>query len=403
MKIGALGASITSLLAILVFLSGKAYFSIMPLFIFLPLSATLTMFAAYSHPTPPKDLLTILILLGLGLCFMMIPGMAGLLSIGGVFVVLIFLLLRQKSQSRFSVLWGIGLYGFALAAMLISLIFSPPTASILLLLAYAILLPICPLHGASIVSFSRLGGIFPNFLALFLPALGLKGVLGILPDLPPGLMNIVSIFSLIGAVYGGFRALVQNNICHRLSYAGLTFWSILWWYLANTGMETAPAILYFCALALIMQGLFISGYCLEKRQGNLNLDQLGGLARLMPRFGVLLSLLVAAGMGLPLLGSFSALISVATSPEIILSRGFVIVLLAWLLASWYFPVFMQHILLGPPKPDRIYPDLVTSEKLSLTLIVAMIVILGIAPYAFFGSGAFPARDLPVQEVQSRLK
>jgi len=395
MKRIAPGITLAILLTLPFFLSGETAL----LSLLLPLAATFTLLAAYSHQSDVADLLTLLILLGLGLGFMMMSGSTALLFLGGVFIVLIVLLFRQLSRSRFPALWGIGLYGFALLCLLVSFVFSSPTASILLLLSYAILLPACPLHGASIVSFSRLKGVLPNFLALFLPALGLKGVLMILPDLPTLVLSIVSVFALIGALYGGIRALVQSNLRHRLAYAALSFWSILWWYLANTGRGSTPAILYFCALGLIMQGLFIAAYLLEKRQGELNLDQLGGLARAMPRFGVFLSLLVAAAMGLPLFGSFTALIAMATSPEIRLSWRFVIVLLAWLLSSWHFPLFMQGILLGPSKTDRIYRDLHSSETLSLTLIIAMIVLLGIAPQVLIA----PTQTAPVQEAISWLK
>ncbi len=399
MNAGALGITLASLPVLLFFLSGGATSLATLHVLLLPLAAALTLLAAYSNLTKTADLLTLLLLLCFGLGFMIAPGIIGLFSLGGVFIVLILLLIRQKSRSRFSALWGIGLYGFALVSLFTSLVLPPPMASVLLLLVHAILLPTCPLHGASIVSSSRLGGIYPNFLALFLPALGLKGVLEILTELPSEVLGIVSIFALIGSVYGCIRTLAQSNIRHRLAYTGLSFWSILWWYLAKTGTKSAPAILYFCAFALIMQGLFIAGYVLEKRQGDLNLDQLGGLARRMPRFGILLSLLVAAGIGLPLFGPFSALISMVTSPAITLSWGFVIVLLAWLLASWNFPLFMQRILLGPPKQDQIHSDLVPSEILSLTLIVAIILILGIAPKTFIG----PSQTLPVQEAISRLK
>ncbi len=400
-KISAIGIALATLIVLPVLLSGEAASLSAPLTLLLPLAAILTLLAALSHETAPSDLLTLLIFLGLGLGFMIVPGKIGHLSLGGVFIVLILLLIRQKSRSRFSELWGVGLYGFALVMLIASLVSSPSTGRILLLLTYAVLLPTCPLHGASIVTFSRLGGILPNFFALFLPALGLKGVLGILAELPPQLMGIVSIFALIGALYGGVRALVQTHIRPRLAYAGLTFWSILWWYLAGTGIGTAPAILYFCAIALTMQGLFLSGQVLETRHGELHLNQLGGVARVMPRFGILLSLLVAAAMGLPLFGSFTALFAMATSPEITLSWGVAVVLLAWLLASWHFPLFMQRILLGPAKPGRIYRDLVPSETLSLTLIVAMIVILGIAPDALFGPEFSLQQSLVVHDAKPR--
>ncbi len=399
MKKVALGITLATHIGLSVFLSGGTTSLMTPLVLLLPLAATFTLLAADGHLTDRAELLTLLLLLCLGLGFMMLPGGASLLALGGVFIVLIVLLFREQSRSRFSVLWGIGLYGFALAALFASFAVSSPTASTLLFIAYAILLPTCPLHGASIVCASRLRGIPPNFLALFLPILGLHGALGILPDLPSALMNVVSVFALIGALYGGIRAVVQTNIRHRLAYAALSFWSILWWYLASPGMEAATAMLYLCALGLIMQGLFVSVQLLEKRHGLLNLDQLGGLAQVMPRFGVLLSLLVAAGMGLPLFGSFTALLAMATSPATTLSWGFVLVLLAWLLSSWHFPLFMQRILMGPPKPDRIYRDLDRSETLSLTLIVVMIVILGIAPQVLIGS----AQTLSVQKANSRIK
>lgn len=265
MKTAALGITLSILLVLPVFFAGETT----PLILLLPLAATFTLLVAKAHPTSSTELGTLMLLMGLGLGFMMIPGTIGRLFLAGILIVLILLLLRQKIRSRFPAYWGIGLYGFALTSLLISLVFSPPTASILLFLSYAVLLPVCPLHGASIVSFSRLNGILPNFLALFLPALGLHGVLMIRADLPTSLMGIVVILALIGTIYGGILALVQTNIRHRLAYAGFSFWSILWWYLAGSGTENAPAILYFCALALIMQGLFIAGYCLEKRQGDL--------------------------------------------------------------------------------------------------------------------------------------
>jgi len=402
-KISAIGIALTTLVALPLLLSGDPASLSTSLTVLLPLAAILTLLAALSHETAPSDLLSLLILLGLGLGFMIVPGKIGSLSLGGVFVLLIFLLSRQKSRSRFSGLWGVGLYGFALVMLMASFVFSPSTGRILLLLAYAVLLPTCPLHGASIVTFSRLGGIFPSFFALFLPALGLKGILGILAELPPQLMGIVSIFALIGALYGGVRALVQTHIRPRLAYAGLTFWSILWWYLAGTGIGTAPAILYFCAIGLTMQGLFLSGQVLEARHGDLDLNQLGGVARVMPRFGILLSLLVAAAMGLPFFGSFTALFSMATSPAITLSWSVSAVLLAWFLASWHFPLFMQRILLGPSKPGRIYRDLVPSETFSLTLIVALIVMLGIAPDALFGPEFSLQQSPAVQEAKSKFR
>ncbi len=394
-----IGITTAILVALLFFLSAETASLITTLIILLPLAATLTALAFFSHETSKIDWLILLILLVFGLAFMMLRGNMALPSLSGILITLIVLLIRQNKRSRFSALWGIGLYGFALAALLFSFVLPPAIGQIALFLAYAILLPLFPLHGANIVTFGRLSGILPGFLALLLPALGLKGMLILLPELSPALLNVVSILALCGALYGGIRAGLQCNISHRLAYAGLTFWSILWWYLARTGIESAPAILYFTAFALGMQGFFLCWHLLEARYGELNLDKLGGLARTMPRFGLLLGLLVVAAVGLPFFAPFTALLAMATSSEITLSWDFSLILLAWFLASWHFPLLMQRMLWGPPQTGRRHRDLVPRESISLAVIVAMIVILGIAPYTFI-AGSLQTQKLLAQNVQA---
>ncbi|MFQ5580570.1 MAG: proton-conducting transporter membrane subunit [Nitrospiria bacterium] len=403
MKIIALGTTLSTLLALLVLLPGNVHFLIMPLMVFLPLSAALTLLASFSHEITPGDLPILLILLGLGLGYMMHDGEIGLSCLAGVLGIMIFLLSRQNRRSRFSGKWAIALYGLALAALIASLILSPSSGGAPLLITYAVLFPVFPFHGAYVVTSGHLRGVLSGFLFLFLPTLGFKGVLVILHETPTVFIQGLMVFALIGALYGGIRALVQLNGSHRLAYSGFAFWSILWWFLASTGEETAPAVLYFCALALIMQGLFLSWRLLEARHGDLNLEKLGGLARVMPRFGVLLSLLIAAVMGLPLFGLFTALIEMVLSPAIQLSWSFAFILLAWFLASWHFPVLMQQILFGQPKPGRMYRDLARSESLSLTLIVVMTLILGIAPYTLFGVGPFAKQAAPITQASAKIK
>jgi len=395
MKRSAFGIALAAFF-ILPFLNPGAAAPTRALISLLSLAAVFTLLAADSHDSSPLEGFGLLIFLGLGLGFIMRPGVIGRLFLGGVFIGLIFLLLQGTGLSRFSKRWALGLYSLALAALLASLLASPQTAFIFLFLAYATLLPIFPLHGASIVLFGHLGGILPNFLALYLPALGLTGILPLLSHLPPELLEIISIFALLGAIYGGIRALVQTNLRHRLSYAALGFWSILWWYLAAGGEGNPAAIRYFCAFSFVLQGFFMGVGLLERRHGKLHLDQLGGLAQGMPRFGVLLSLLCAAGIGLPLFGPFTALASMMTSSEVAFSWSFVVILFAWILVSWHFPLLMQHLLFGPSKADRPCKDLGRSETLSLVLLVAMIVLLGIAPEALFG-----ARNLPLQAASAQ--
>jgi NADH:ubiquinone oxidoreductase subunit 4 (subunit M) len=71
----------------------------------------------------------------------------------------------------------------------------------------------------------------------------------------------------------------------------------------------------------------------------------------------------------------------------------IIILLTWLLASWYFPRLMQQVLFGPLAPRfKAAPDLHLDERFSLILLLVLLVMLGIVPSDWFG-GADPVSSI----------
>ena len=258
-------------------------------------------------------------------------------------------------------------------------------ANITLFFVAALMIPLFPLHGVYVAALTRLPGYLPMCLAILLPTVGLYGLMGLLPEMPAEFLKGVSVLALFGALYGSLKALVQFRVTRLLAYASLAFFSILWWYLAVTGTSTPQAAVYTSAVALVIGGLFLAWHRVQVRYGDLDLNQIGGLARPMPRFAILLSLLVMAAVGLPPFGLFSGYMAILLHPSIVISWDLMVILLTWLAASWYLFRLMQRLLFGPHRSDIRYEDLRPTEVAPLLIVLLILLALGITPYGFFES------------------
>jgi NADH:ubiquinone oxidoreductase subunit 5 (subunit L)/multisubunit Na+/H+ antiporter MnhA subunit len=254
-----------------------------------------------------------------------------------------------------------------------------------LLCVTAVLLPLFPLHGVYLAAQTRLPGYASAGLAIVLPLAGIYGAANVLPGLPAGLLNGVEVLALFGAVYASIKALAQVRARRLLAYGGLAFYSILWWHLASAGRVMSQDAIYAGAAALVAAGLCLSWRVVQTRYGDLPLDRIRGLARPMPRFAMLLGLLVMAAVGLPPFGLFSGYIALLLDPALDVSAGgsaaITVVLFAWFIASWYLYTLMQRILFGPHRPDLPYHDLRPAEIAPLVAVLLMLLALGVAPHA----------------------
>ncbi|HTN43698.1 MAG TPA: proton-conducting transporter membrane subunit [Nitrospiria bacterium] len=263
-----------------------------------------------------------------------------------------------------------------------------PAPTLAILAASALLLPLFPFHGVYVTALTRLPGYGPVLVALLLPAAGFYGLVHLLPDLPPELLGNVSRLALIGALYGTFRALMQDRPKRLTAYAGLVFYSVLWWHLAAARSPTPQAGVYAGSAALLTGGLFFAFNRLEARYGDLGADpgigRMGGLALPMPRFATMLGFLVMATVGLPPFGLFSGFIGMLLNPPVtrlIETPGaLLVILLAWFGASWYLFRMMQRLLFGPHRPEILYEDLRPTEVASFMIVLALLIGLGLAPH-----------------------
>ena len=116
----------------------------------------------------------------------------------------------------------------------------------------------------------------------------------LIPKLPPRHFRRSASLAAVGAVWGSIKALAQVRVPLLLAHAGLALYSVLWWHLAQVGKLTPHSMLYVSALTLALGGLTFGWDRLRVRYGDLDLNQIGGLFKPMPRFALCMGLLVMA-------------------------------------------------------------------------------------------------------------
>lgn len=254
-----------------------------------------------------------------------------------------------------------------------------PATRIALLCFVALALPLFPFHAAYLIGFTKAGGYTGVILALLLPVAGLYGLAHLAHDLPPQVLRAVGVLAVFGALYGSFKALAQSRIPQLLAYAGLAFYSVLWWRFAVTGELPPASSRYGVAVALVTAGLLLAFQRLRRRYGELILERMHGLARPMPRFAGLFALLVMAAVGLPPFGLFFSHSEMLLQPTAAISSALAVILLTWFLASWYLFRMMQRLLFGPHRADLRYEDFRAVETIYFAALLVVLALLTLAP------------------------
>jgi NADH:ubiquinone oxidoreductase subunit 5 (subunit L)/multisubunit Na+/H+ antiporter MnhA subunit len=246
-------------------------------------------------------------------------------------------------------------------------------------LVAGLFLPLFPFHVVYVTALTRAPRGLTVALSILLPALGVGGAAVLIPKLPPPALSAVGVLAAVGAVWGSIKALVQVRVSRLLAHAGLALYSVLWWHLAQVGKLTPHSMVYASAVTLALGGLTLGWDRVRVRHGDLDLNQIGGLFKPMPRFALCMALLVMAVAGLPPFAQFFGYLAMLLGPSTKLSAGLVAVIAAWFAASWYMFGLMRRLLFGPHRTDLRYEDLGPAEIGAFVVVIALLILLGSVP------------------------
>lgn len=338
------------------------------------------------HPDKETSISLSLTLLfgGLGLGVVAGQGPASSIFLGGIFGLFILTFMRHRRLDRDTPWKAIGLLTAGLLSLLVSLLASDHWWVLTMLIPLTMLWPLLPVHGVFVAAVSCLPGTLPSFFAVLLPSLGFHGINNLLPFIPEGVSNLLWMVAIVSALYGSLLATSQDSMDSLLAYAQMALGSILWWYVSVTHSVSSGAVVYLGGLSLVICGLLVANQHIRTRFNHLDLTVSHGLAHVMPRFSTLFVLLITAAVGLPIFTLFSAFMEMMLGLSSPWAGTLFMILLTWLMASWYFPRLMQQILFGRLSPSiKTGHDLHLDEKVSLILLLVLLLMLGSAPSHWF--------------------
>jgi NADH-quinone oxidoreductase subunit M len=258
-------------------------------------------------------------------------------------------------------------------------------------LAFCIKIPMFPLHTWLPDAHVQAPTIGSVLLAGILLKLGTYGLLRFaLPLFPEAAIWFAPFFfwmGVIGIVYGALLAMVQKDIKKLVAYSSVSHMGfILIGIFTFNAQGMAGAVYQMVNHGIATGGLFLVVGFLYERLHTRDLEDFGGLAKIVPAMAVCFLIIILSSAALPLtngfvgeflilLGAFRADVWVAAF------AGLGVILGAVYLLNTY-----QKVMLGPMvhESNRKLPDLYFHEWITMVILIFFVAGIGFFPQAFFG-------------------
>ena len=258
-------------------------------------------------------------------------------------------------------------------------------AALAFLFAFAVKVPIFPLHGWLADTFSEA----PVALAMVVAGkLGLYSMLrfhiGLFPAQARAAAPWLIGLAVIGILYGACLALVQRDYWRLLAYAVVSHFSFITLALYGfTFTGWAGAVYQILNQGVIEAAIFLLLGALELRYGTSQIGEFGGLAARVPRMATFFVIATLAMIGLPLLNGFIGEFLILSSTFTGVSRSWAVAAsLGVILGAAYMLWLVQRVFYGGEcklATSKPADDLHLGEFAVLTPVVVLMLVMGVAP------------------------
>jgi len=260
----------------------------------------------------------------------------------------------------------------------------------LLFIAFAIKMPIWPLHTWQPDTYEQSPTAVTMVLSAIMVKMGLFGVIRWLaPVLPIGTWawgDTVSVACIIGMIYASLVAMKQNDLKRLLAYSSIAhvgLMALAIFATDSTGMQGVMIQMFNHGINIL--GMWIVVDLIERQFGTRKISELGGLAKTAPGLAILLVIVALGNVALPLtngfIGEFLLFTGVFTSTATAYSVVFTVVAaVTIILGAIYTLNMIQRVFYGPVNSlTSRAMDISLNEKLVLSVIVVLILFIGVFP------------------------
>ncbi len=273
------------------------------------------------------------------------------------------------------------------------------------LLAFAVKVPIFPIHGWLADTF----GEAPVAMAMVVAGkLGLYSMLrfhvGLFPAQAKAIAPLLIALAVIGILYGACLALVQRDFWRFLAFAALSHLSLITLGIYGfTFTGWTGATYQILNNELIDAALFVLLGALEIRYATSQIAAYGGLANRIPRLATLFVVISLAMVGLPLMNGFVGEFLILSSTFAGVSHPWAIVAtLGVILSAAYMLSMVQKLFYGQESKLAATEalDLHFGEQLVLWPLAVLMLVMGVSPNYWLRTIEMAPKPIVLQQARS---
>ena len=215
--------------------------------------------------------------------------------------------------------------------------------------------------------------------------------LGILPEATKELWWLLAVFGIVSIVYAAFICLAQTDLKRLVAYSSISHMGfVLLGAATMTEAGIAGGIFQMFNHGLITAVLFMLAGSVKHATGTREIPELSGLAKVMPKFSLILIIGFFASMGMPGLNGFVSefLVFLGTYKmfnTIEMGKLIIIPLLGVIVTAAYYLWTLHKVTLGKLKESlKNVLDIPRHEVLPLAILTFMIILFGLYPTPVIG-------------------
>jgi len=253
------------------------------------------------------------------------------------------------------------------------------------LFAFAVKVPVFPLHGWLAETFSEA----PVALAMVVAGkLGLYSMLrfhvALFPVQSRAIAPLMIALAVIGILYGACLALVQRDFWRLIAFATVGHFGVTTLGIYGLNLVGRDGAVFLMVSQGVVEGaLFVLLGVLETRYNTSQIASYGGVAAKLPTTATFFVITSLALVGLPLLNSFVGEFLVLSSTFTSVSRGWAIAAtVTIILGSSYMLWLVQRLFYGPESAMTLQQpvhDLRFHEWAVLAPLAVLMLVMGVAP------------------------
>jgi NADH-quinone oxidoreductase subunit M len=256
-------------------------------------------------------------------------------------------------------------------------------------LAFAVKIPIVPFHTWQADTYKEAPTQGTMLLSGIMLKMGTYSLLRwMLPVIPAGVHEwgpLAITLCVVGIVYASIIAIMQKDLKKLLAYSSLAHVGLISAGIFAMNTEGFQgSVVQMVAHGINVVGLFFCADIILNRTGSLQVESLGGIRNVAPRFTTLFMVIVLGSVALPLtngfIGEFLLLFGVYQYNTILsMFAGLTIIL-----GAVYMLRMFQKVMLGTTNEATAnFREIGITEKIVLVIIASAVIVMGIYPQPVF--------------------